>query len=130
MKKLLLLLLLIPNLVMAENVLYCQEELNTGLIKKKGVWKIGNFKPARHTIKFNDDYTKLDGISLIPMSCSKPYTGLDDFIACVDLMGTHETFTYNKRTKRFIYSSTSMGGYIVENGQDTENLSAGTCEAF
>ena len=34
MKKLLLISLLIPNLVMAENVLYCQDVLSTGLIKK------------------------------------------------------------------------------------------------
>ena len=130
MKKLLLLILLIPNLVMAEKVLYCQEELNTGLIKKKGVWKTGNFKRERYTIKFNDYYTILDGISLTPMSCSKPYKHADpEYIACVHSKGSHETFAYNKLTKRFIFSKTSAGGYVA-NEQDTENLSVGTCEAF
>ena len=72
MKKLLLLLLLIPNLVIAENVLYCQDELVTGIIKKNGVWKTGNFKPLRQTIKFNDDYTKLVGFDET-MNCNQPY---------------------------------------------------------
>ena len=136
MKKLLLLLLLIPNLVMAEKVLYCQEELSTGIIKKNGVWKTTTFEKLRHTIKFNDDYTRLEGISYNPMSCSKPYKALEeqnlrdsDYIACVHSRGSHETFTYDKRTKRFLYSNLSSRGYVV-NGTDTENLSAGTCEAF
>jgi len=130
MKKLLLILFLIPNLLMAENVLYCQEELGTGLIKKNGVWKTANFKLERHTIKFNADYTKLDGLTFYPMSCSKPYKHADpEYIACVHSKGSHETFAYNKLTKRFIFSMTSAGGY-VSNEQDSENLSAGSCEAF
>ena len=128
MKKLLLILLLIPNLVIAENVFYCQEELAPGIIKENGVWKTTTFELARHTIKFNDDYTRLEGISYNPMSCSKPYKHISDYISCVH-RGSHETFSYNTLTKRFLYSNISSGGY-VNSGADTENLSAGTCEAF
>ena len=129
MKKLLLLLLLIPNLVMAEIVMYCQDELVTGISKDHGVWKTIDLELARHTIKFNDDYTKLGGMSFHPMSCSKPYSIDLDYIACVHSMGGHETFTYNKRTKRFLYSNISSGGY-VNSGPDTESLSTGSCEKF
>ena len=131
MKKLLLLILfLTPNLVMAENVIYCQDELATGILKENGVWKTNNFKPERHTIKFNDDYTKLEGVSFSPMSCSKPYKTTDpEYIACVHSKGSHETFTYNTITKRFLYSSISVGAY-VKNGSDSDNLNVGSCEIF
>lgn len=137
MKKLLLLILLIPNLVMAENVIYCQDELATGISKDHGVWKTIELELERHTIKFNDDYTKLEGLSAFhPMSCSNPYKALEemnlsdfDYIACVHSMGSHETFTYDKRAKRFLYSNTKVDGY-VDNGYYTNFLRAGTCEAF
>ena len=134
MKKLLLLILLIPNLVMAENVIYCADELATGILKdyEKGreVWKTSDFKLERHTINFNDNYTSLEGVSAHPMSCSKPYNHIPDYIACVHSMGSHETFSYNKLTKRFLYSNISSGGYVKKGGPDTESLSAGSCEAF
>ncbi len=131
MKKLLLLLLVIPNLVIGEIVIYCQDELVTGISKDHGVWKTIDLELERHTIKFNDDYTKLDGLpGFYPMSCSNPYTLVDpDYIACVHSMGSHETFTYNKLTKRFLYSNTKVDGY-VDNGYDINFLRAGTCEAF
>jgi len=141
MKKLLLLLFLIPNLVIAENAIYCADELATGILKdyEKGrdVWQTTNFKLARHTIKFNDDYTKLDGLSFWPMSCSNPYKALEeqslsdsDYIACVHLRGSHETFTYDKRTKRYLYSNTKVNGYVGNDNGYANSLRAGTCEAF
>ena len=130
MKKLLLLLFLIPNLVMAENVIYCEDELVTGISKDHGVWKTIDLELERHSIKFNDDYTKLDGLpGFYPMSCSKPYSIDSNYIACVHSMGSHETFTFNKLTKRFLYSNTKVDGY-VDNGYDINFLRAGTCEAF
>ena len=76
MKKLLLLLLLIPNLVLAENVLYCKDEIATGFIKENGSWRTGNFQLLRHTIKFNDDYSALDmggNPQFSKMTCKRPY---------------------------------------------------------
>ena len=115
---------------MAEKVLYCQAELSTGIVKNNGVWETSRFKLQRYTIKFNDDYTRLEGVSFKPMTCSKPYDYKSpEHIACVHLWGSHETFTYNTITKRYLLSNMSSGGY-VNNGPDTESLSAGTCESF
>mgnify|MGYP006120132811 CR=1 FL=1 len=128
MKKLLLLLLLIPNLVMAENVMYCQDELATGIVKKNGVWKSGNFILERHTIKFNDDYTKSDGFNKT-MNCNTPYGLIDkDLIFCISEF-QNTTFVYNKITMRYTYSIISQFSYI-KNAKDTSSLGAGSCEAF
>ena len=67
MKKLLLFLftfgLLISTSSTAEIVLYCNEELETGFTKKNGngIWRIGDFKTQRYTIKFSDDYSEVKG---------------------------------------------------------------------
>ena len=64
------------------------------------------------------------------MSCSQPYVDSDpDYIGCVNLEGSYETFTFRKSTKRFIYSNTSLGGYLNFT-TDTNSLAAGTCKAF
>ena len=63
------------------------------------------------------------------MSCSKPFDHKSDYIACVNSLGSHETFSYNTLTKRFLYSNISSGGY-VNSGPDTESLSTGSCEKF
>ena len=38
----------------AETVLYCQEELATGVIKKNGRWQTGDFELKRHTVRFDE----------------------------------------------------------------------------
>ena len=131
MKKLLLILLLIPNLVMAENVMYCQDELATGIVKENGVWITNNFNLERYTIKFNDDYTKLEGLAF-PYKCSQIFGASNDqarLISCRSIVGTSDTFIFNKLSKRYQYYSMSPFSF-VENGPDTSNFSAGTCEAF
>ena len=136
MKKLILLLLLIPNLVMAENILYCQDELSTGLIKKNGVWNTINFKLERHTYKFNDDYTKIDGVGR-PMNCYQPFPNNIFVITCSsfnqdsyqDANYRDYTFVFDKLTKRYTVSIISAFGY-VNNSEDTSSLIAGTCEKF
>jgi len=58
----------------AEKVYYCLSELNAGIIKdsKTSSWRRGNFEEQRFTIKFNDDYTILNGLSEeISWNCSK-----------------------------------------------------------
>ena len=71
----------------AEQVYYCTTELNTGIIKDKktGKWRKGNFGQERYTIKFNDDYTKLDGVENGTMKCHTPYQGIvKGIIVCND----------------------------------------------
>ena len=136
MKKILLVLLLIPNLVMAENVLYCQDVLSMGLIKKNEVWNTVTFKLERHTYKFNDDYTKIDGVGR-PMNCYQPFPNNIFVITCSTFNqdsypGANYrdyTFVFDKLTKRYTVSIISAFGY-VNNSEDTSSLIAGTCEKF
>ena len=68
MKKLLILTLLgvlfVPmnGSARADEVLYCQSEVATGLYKDDGIWKSSTFKKERYTIKFSSDYTLMRGI--------------------------------------------------------------------
>jgi len=133
LKKLLLLLLLIPNLVMADKVLYCQDELATGIIKRNGVWETSRFQLERYTIKFNDDYTELDGFDNVTapnetFNCNTPYLK-KNMIKCTSSSFQDVTFIFDKITKRYTFSFITPFSYI-ENGSDTSSLSAGTCKAF
>ena len=66
--------LLAANSVKADTVLYCQSELATGFIKENGAWKETNFRQQRYTIKFNKDYSRLEGLSSrSSMECSIRY---------------------------------------------------------
>ena len=68
MKKLLILTLLgvlfVPmnGSAKADEVLYCQSELATGLDKENGTWREASFKGKRYTIKVIDDFEKIIGL--------------------------------------------------------------------
>ena len=139
MKKPILLLFLIPNLVMAENVLYCQDELSMGLIKKNEVWNTVTFKLERHTYKFNDDYTKIDGVGR-PMNCYQPFPNNIFVITCstfnqdsyADTNNRNNrdyTFVFDKSSKRYTVSIISSSGY-GNYWEDISSLTTGTCEKF
>jgi len=121
--------LFFSNTLKAETVLYCQSELATGFINEDGVWKEGSFSRKRFTVKFNDDFSLLEGVSFHPMECSIQYNHKPNTISCVHSRGTYQTFMYNKIKKRFLYSEISIAGY-VNNNTDTEVLYAGTCQNF
>ena len=102
MKKLLVLLLsfgiLFAPSIKAENVLYCQSELVTGFVKKNGAWKNGNFATDRFTVKFNDDFSLIEGglPNSSPMECSAPYSSYPHIIHCVHSKYNLSTLRYNK----------------------------------
>ena len=133
MKKLLTLLfslfLLVSPSVFAETVLFCQSELATGFIKKNGSWKEMNFMLDRYTVKFNNDYSRLEGLTYNPMECKVPYSVRPELIFCVHSVGSHETFIYDKKKTRFSFSNVSAGGYAFD-GEDTEVLLVGNCKEF
>tara|TARA_B100000787_G_scaffold130363_1_gene99280 strand:+ start:135 stop:542 length:408 start_codon:yes stop_codon:yes gene_type:complete len=135
MKKLLLLLIsfgfLIAPSVKAEIVLYCQSELETGFFKENGSWKVSEFHPQRLTIKFNDDYSILYGLST-DFICSQAYPHAPNSIACLDKYKSGRSFLFNKEKKRYVFSSISLnGGYELNTPtSDTENLYAGRCKTF
>ena len=124
---------LIAPSVKAEIVLYCQTELATGLAKQNGSWKVAKFQPKRLTIKFNDDYSILYGLSEYKdYICSQAYPHAPNSIACLDEFKSGSSFLFNKEKKRFVFSSISLnGGYDINHlNSDTENLYAGTCKTF
>ena len=136
MKKLLIPLLLfgflIAPFVKAETVLYCQTEFVEGWIKNNDSWRIANFsKDDRYTIKFNNDFSRLEGITYNAMDCSVPYKAKPNQIFCVHLLGSHETFIYHKTTNRFVFANLSTGGYSLNSeNADSESMEAGTCKEF
>jgi hypothetical protein len=122
---------LIANHSNADHVLYCQEKLNTGFKNEEGLWRSANFKTKRYTIKFKNDYSTLEGLQKgNTFSCFPTWAHLSlDSLACISEVGG-QTFTFNKKTNKFQYSSPKPEyGYDV-NGTDTENFSVGTCEKF
>ena len=124
--------LLVSDNVAADTVLYCQSELATGFIKENGSWKETNFRQQRYTIKFNKNYSRLEGLSSqFPMECSIRYRSKPDLVFCAGLIGSHRTFIYSKITNRFVFSYISSVGYVDNlNNPGTENMYAGTCQAF
>ncbi len=136
MKRLLILLfsfgILFTSSIKADTVMYCQSEMSTGVIKKNGLWKTTNFNKARYTVKFNYDYSQLEGItSSVPWNCQVPYDWYPDQIFCVNTYGSHQTFIYSKKTKRFLLTMVSSGGYVRNpTDPDTESLTVGTCKTF
>ena len=124
--------LLVSDNVAADTVLYCQSELATGFIKENGAWKETNFRQQRYIIKFNKDYSRLEGLSSrSPMECSIRYRSKPNLVFCAGLIGSHRTFMYSKITKRFVFSYISSVGYVDNpNNPGTENMYAGTCQTF
>jgi hypothetical protein len=118
--------------VNAEQVYYCSSELNVGIIKDKktGKWKKGNFKEERYTIKFNDDYTIIKGLSAADFLCFKSYGESNLF--CYQQLYSGQVFMFNKDNLRFSLLQGSPFGYLVASDPlpDTNNYYVGTCEKF
>ena len=120
--------LLITTLAKAETVLYCQNELATGLFKEDGSWKTGNFSLARYTIKFNEDFSSIDGLIKGKGKCSAPFPNTEpDLLHCRTSYGL-ETFVYHKQKKRYTYFTINLA-YAID-GSDTSSIEAGTCKSF
>ena len=121
----------------AEQVYYCSDELATGFIKdeKTGKWTAGDFERERFTIKINDDYTKLDGLSKTSWYCSKPYDWdspqIKNMIVCYPEFNSGSLFSFDFKTLRFLLLRGSLLGYVGNSkGSDTNIMLAGTCQKF
>ena len=122
------LILLIPSAASAETVLYCKEEISTGIVKKNDIYQAGRFVLQRYTIKFNNNFTSVAGLPGRKMKCHKPYSeNIDPSFVCRNLEGY--TFIFNPQTNRFHYSQVSSSGFI-DYGNDTSLISVGSCEKF
>jgi len=118
--------------VNAEQVYYCAEKITNGIKKNKktGEWKRTAFMPERHTIKFNGDYTKLDGLLQSEYNCLKPYRGYKDtLIVCYENDNTGGFFSFDKEKLRFLLLRGSLFGYVSNEGDDNW-ITAGTCKKF
>ena len=114
----------------AETVLYCKGELATGFTKKNGAYIDGKFELKRFTLKFNKDFSSLEGLSFMPMECSVQYPSQKpNLVFCIHSFGSFETFQYSKISKRFLFNRPSSAGYAQDEG-DTDNMYAGTCANF
>ena len=118
----------------AENVFYCSTELETGIKKEEnGKWVTGPFKQRRYTVKFNSDFTEVDGFApdlSLTLSCHVPFpTEHLNALSCSDSYGLF-LLLLNKENSRFTLYNGS-GGYIVDSDSaGTESMYAGTCETF
>ena len=132
---LILLLLAISPFANAENVYYCATELNVGIEKNKktGLWQSILFPPQRYTIKFNSDYSKLEGIKKdFIYNCYRPYPSVPDtlnLLVCYDTFNAGTLFQFDKKTLRYLYAFLGTTGYL-ENTNDTNNMEGGTCQKF
>ena len=124
--------LLITTLAKAETVLYCQDELTTGIAEKDGLWITGDFELEHHTVIFNDDFTRAEGLTLRPMECKTPLAEqYPDLVNCISSYGSYETFNYDKKLRRYTFSAVSNFGYVLGGTPSvTETLHAGTCTSF
>ena len=126
----------ISTSVSAEIVLYCNSELATGISKENGIWREFKFKPERFTVKFSDDYSRVKGVNTFNLiwECKKVFliAKNSEHAECSSMDYPSETFTYNKKTKRFLYFTGASFGYIQDNNvrNDTNSIYAGTCEKF
>ena len=132
MKKLLILMLLgvlfVPMVgsAKADEVLYCQSELATGMAKQNGTWVTGSFQLKRYTIKVSGDFEKLIGIlENETFDCRVPYEWNPEQTVCQHESGM--SFFYDKSSKRFLLSFTNVSTYLTS---DTPALYAGTCQKF
>ncbi len=145
MKFILAFLVLGATPALAEQVLYCQDELATGMIHKNGKWETGKFKPQRHTIKVFGDFL---GIELSGshfknqyFECSTPNSKkLTQSRICIaknkfdNSIGSY-FFFIDMKSLRYSSVFVSSGGYIESfiapgNNPDTDSLHAGTCTKF
>ena len=116
----------------AENVLYCQTEVATGMSNSSGVWKETNFELVRFTIKFNDDYSILEGITKEPMVCKKPYVNvLPSRVTCINELWLSNIFQYDIVSRKFSSVVVSAAGYVHDGeNRDTDSIKGGRCEKF
>ena len=121
--------------VNAEQVYYCTAELATGFYKDKKTrkWGQANFQKERYTIKFNDDYTSLEGIlDRNPWVCKKPYFGVmyEGALTCFDTNDNGDFFSFDRGTQVFVLMIGSVDGFLFPILKQETKLIAGDCKKF
>lgn len=134
---------LVAHQTKADTILYCSDELATGLSKKSGVWKEANFKKLRHTLKITGKFDKiLYGDKIYDCRPAYSETFKPHIVTCLlsaflsdgevyEVGGLPELFVFNTQTMRYTFFDGSVGGYSENlTKADTETISGGKCEKF
>ncbi len=78
----------------------------------------------------NDDYSILMGINEQNWTCQDSYSNSEyNTIMCYSPYQNGGSFSYHKKTNRFMKVDNTTFGYISK-GEDTSTISAGTCQKF
>lgn len=128
----------------ADNVLYCSEEIATGFKSTDGRWKTSDYVKERYTLKFNDDFSKLEkGLDIFECRAAYSANFEPNLITCFHSAqygsaedrtvypfgGLPKFFYFDKSTLKFVFADVSTDGF-VRDGRDSDNLNAGKCETF
>lgn len=114
----------------AELVLYCQDELATGIYKEKESWKTSHFEPTRHTVKFDDQKMTLSGLGW-QLKCRMRESAIPEIIYCDGKKG-ELLFHFNKKSLKYSLYHVGSMGYIFEWNYISPDItmSHGTCQKF
>ena len=138
--------LLIAQSAHADTVLYCAEDVSTGLSNSSGSWKTTDFKLERFSVKVIGDFSQIikdDNIydcrpafsaSFEPHRLTCFHTAsFSDSGNIVEYGGLPKVFHFNAKTQRFVDVSVSTYGFTEDGTQDnsdTDSMSGGKCENF
>lgn len=131
-----------------ENVMYCVEEVATGIVFDDGKWIDAPFKKERFTAKvletqnyLGEPVVKTLVIRKTEYECNIP--GWEDRSVCKPiyyLRGENQkrradlqnggSFIFDNPTGRFTLTQTSVFGFIQGDDGNAELVSVGTCEDF
>ena len=129
----LFLLMLVSPFSHTEEVLYCVDELATGINFDKGKWTDMPFVKKKRTVKFNDDRSSLKGLDDRTFTCSPVYpNAAPELLICRTSYNTEILFI-NVKTMRYEYANMSPFGYQTGDSpevKDTSAIYAGTCTTF
>ena len=121
--------ILLSTSLLAEEVLYCTSELETGFYIESGKWFASTFAPERFPVKVNDNFNSVI-IGKRKYACRTPFLTIDpDYVVCDMVSGF--SFRYSKKSNRFVWIVSGSSGYILsETKSDTDSMYVGKCEKF
>jgi len=131
-----------------ENVMYCVEEVATGIVFDDGKWIDAPFKKERFTAKVletqnyaGEPIVKTVVIRKTEYECDVP--GFEDRSVCKPMyyleggerklrayLNNGGSFIFDNQTGRFTLTQTSVFGFTKGDDGNAEVVSAGTCEDF
>jgi hypothetical protein len=125
--------LFFSTFLVAEEVLYCVPELNTGFVYENNSFIETTFELKRFSVKVIGDIESIQ-IGKWNYSCNK--SNLDSLYFCRDTSDIGKYFNLNKENGR--YTSVTATGYgylrhsssLLGTAPDTDSIEAGKCEKF